>query len=99
MEKFFDNVPQDKLMTLVGKIIKNSDTESLIARYLKAGVMVNGKYENTDEGTPQGGNLSPILSMDERIKRVNWVIRGWINYFRIGKMKQNMMRIDGRLRT
>lgn len=207
LEKFFDHVPQDKLMTLVGKIIGDPDTESLIARYLKAGVMVNGEYEGTDEGTPQGGNLSPILSnimlneldrelearglhfvryaddciiavgssaaanrvmhtittwiekklglkvnaektrvtkpmklkylgfgfvkmgnkwearphqdsvkkfertlkrltkrswsisMDERIKRLNWVIRGWINYFRIGKMKTNMMRIDGHLRT
>lgn len=207
LEKFFDNVPQDKLMTLVGKIIRDPDTESLIARYLKAGVMVNGEYENTDEGTPLGGDLSPILSnimfneldrelearglhfvryaddciiavgssaaanrvmhtitawiekklglevnvektrvtkptklkylgfgfvkmgtkwearphkeslrkfertlkrltkrswsisMDERIKRLNWVIRGWINYFKIGKMKQNMIRIDGRLHT
>lgn len=207
LEKFFDNVPQDKLMTLVGKIIQDPDTESLIARYLKAGVMVEGEYEDTFEGTPQGGNLSPILSnimlneldrelearglhfvryaddciiavgssaaanrvmhtitrwiesklglkvnaektrvtkpmklkylgfgfvkmgnkwearphkdslkkfqrklkrltkrswsisMDERIKKLNWVIRGWINYFRIGKMKQNMMRIDGHLRT
>jgi RNA-directed DNA polymerase len=62
LEKFFDNVPQDKLMTLVEKIIKDPDTESLISRYLKAGVMVNGKYEATNVGTPQGGNLSPILS-------------------------------------
>lgn len=37
LEKFFDNVPQDKLMTLVGKIIKDPDTESLISKYLKAG--------------------------------------------------------------
>lgn len=207
LEKFFDNVPQDKLMTLVGKIIKDPDTESLIAKYLKAGVMDKGKYEETNKGTPQGGNLSPILSnimlneldkelesrglnfvryaddcviavgssaaanrvmntitkwierklglkvnavktrttkpkrlkylgfgfvkmegkwearphqdsiakfkrklkqltkrswsisMDERIKRLNWVIRGWINYFRIGKMKNNMTRIDEHLRT
>ena len=207
LEKFFDNVPQDKLMTLVGKIIKDPDTESLISKYLKAGVMVKGKYEETSVGTPQGGNLSPILSnimlneldkelearelnfvryaddcviavrssaaanrvmhtitkwierklglkvnmtktrvtrpsnlkylgfgfvkmgerwearphqdsvknfkrklkkltkrswsisMDERIQKLNWVIRGWINYFRIGKMKQNMMRIDEHLRT
>lgn len=62
LEKFFDNVPQDKLMTLVGKIIQDPDTESLIAKYLKAGVMDNGKYEETSKGTPQGGNLSPILS-------------------------------------
>ena len=39
------------------------------------------------------------ISMDERIRRLNWVIRGWINYFRIGMMKRNLMRIDGRLRT
>lgn len=207
LEKFFDNVPQDKLMTLVGRIIKDPDTESLISKYLKAGVMVGGKYEATKVGTPQGGNLSPILSnimlneldkelekrnlrfvryaddcvitvgssaaanrvmhtvmkwvekklglkvnmtktrttrptrlkylgfgfvkmngkwearphqdsvrsferklkkltkrswsisMSERIKRLNWVIRGWINYFRIGKMKTNLKRIDGHLRT
>lgn len=62
LEKFFDVVPQDKLMTLVGKILKDPDTESLIAKYLKAGVMVKGNYEETKKGTPQGGNLSPILS-------------------------------------
>lgn len=207
LEKFFDNVPQDKLMTLVGKIIKDPDTESLISKYLKAGVMVKGKYEATNMGTPQGGNLSPILSnlmlneldkelearglnfvryaddcviavgssaaanrvmhtvtkwiegklglkvnmtktritkpsnlkylgfgfvkmgekwearphqdsvknferklkkltkrslsisMDERIQRLNWVIRGWINYYRIGKMKKNLIRIDEHLRS
>ena len=207
LEKFFDNVNQDKLMTLVHKIIKDPDTESLIAKYLKAGVMVEGKYEDTVLGTPQGGNLSPILSnimlneldkelesrglhfvryaddcviavgssaaanrvmhtvtkwierklglkvnmtktkvtkptnlkylgfgfvkmgdkwecrphkdsldkfkrklkqltkrswsvsMDIRIQRLNWVIRGWINYFRIGKMKWNMTKIDEHLRT
>lgn len=207
LEKFFDNVNQDKLMTLVGKIIKDPDTESLISKYLKAGVMVQGRYEKTTLGTPQGGNLSPILSnimlneldkelearqlhfvryaddcviavgssaaanrvmhtitkwierklglkvnatktkvtkpsnlkylgfgfvkmgekwearphkdsldkfkrklrqltsrswsisMDNRIQRINWVIRGWINYFRIGKMKGNMTRIDKHLRN
>ena len=207
LEKFFDNVNQDKLMTLVGKIIKDPDTESLISKYLKAGVMVRGKYEETKLGTTQGGNLSPILSnimlneldkeletrglhfvryaddcviavgssaaanrvmhtitkwierklglkvnatktkvtkpsnlkylgfgfvkmgdkwecrphreslnkfkrklkaltkrswsisMDSRIQRLNWVIRGWINYFRIGKMKTNMAKIDQHLRN
>ena len=62
LEKFFDNVPQDKLMTLVGKLIHDPDTESLISKYLKAGVMVRGEYEETEKGTPQGGNLSPLLS-------------------------------------
>ena len=62
LEKFFDNVPQDRLMTLVGKVIHDGDTESLIRKYLQAGVMVKGTYEETNVGTPQGGNLSPLLS-------------------------------------
>lgn len=62
LEKFFDNVPQDKLMSLVHRIVDDGDTESLIRKYLKAGVMVRGKYEKTELGTPQGGNLSPLLS-------------------------------------
>ena len=62
LEKFFDNVPQDKLMYLVHGIINDGDTESLIQKYLNAGVMVQGVYEETEKGTPQGGNLSPLLS-------------------------------------
>lgn len=62
LEKFFDNVPQDKLMSYVGRVIHDGDTESLIRKYLKAGVMVKGQYEATELGTPQGGNLSPLLS-------------------------------------
>lgn len=207
LEKFFDNVPQDKLMSLVHKLINDPDTESLIRKYLNAGVMIKGEYEETLKGTPQGGNLSPLLSnimlneldkelearnlhfvryaddcviavrssaaanrvmatitkwiekklglkvnatktkvttpsklkylgfgfwkdkevwrakphndsiknferklkkltkrswpvtMDYRIKRLNWVIRGWINYFRIGSMKTALTRIDKHLRN
>ena len=62
LEKFFDNVPQDKLMSYVGRVIHDPDTESLIRKYLKSGVMENGMYEATELGTPQGGNLSPLLS-------------------------------------
>ena len=209
LEKFFDNVPQDKLMYLVHGIIDDGDTESLIHKYLKAGVMVRGRYEATEKGTPQGGNLSPLLSnimlneldkelearglhfvryaddcviaagssaaanrvmhtitkwiekklglkvnmtktkvtrpsnlkylgfgfwkdskdgqwkarphqdsvarfkrklknltdrswsisMDDRIKKLNAVIRGWINYYRMGSMKQALIRIDKHLRN
>ena len=207
LEKFFDNVPQDKLMTLVGKLIQDPDTESLIRKYLNAGVMVRGRYEETNKGTPQGGNLSPLLSnimlneldkelearglhfvryaddcviavgssaaanrvmhtitkwierklglkvnvtktkvttpsklkylgfgfwkdaegwkarphkdsikrferklkqltkrswsvsMDYRIEKLNQVIRGWVNYYRIGSMKAALTRIDEHLRT
>lgn len=207
LEKFFDNVPQDKLMTLVHKIVNDPDTESLIRKYLNAGVMVKGEYEPTEKGTPQGGNLSPLLSnimlneldkelekrglhfvryaddcviavgssaaasrvmhtitnwierklglkvnvtktkvtkpnnlkylgfgfwkdkedwkarphqdsikrferklkqltdrswsvdMDYRIMRLNQVIRGWINYFRMSSMRQRLIRIDKHLRN
>lgn len=209
LEKFFDNVPQDKLMTLVHNLINDPDIESLIRKYLNAGVMIKGKYEATTKGTTQGGNLSPLLSnimlneldkelearglhfvryaddcviavgssaaanrvmatvtkwiekklglkvnatkskvtkptklkylgfgfwkdnndglwkarphkdsiekfkrklkqltnrswsvtMDYRIMRLNQVIRGWINYFRMGNMKKALTRIDEHLRT
>lgn len=62
LEKFFDNVPQDRLMSLIHTVINDGDTESLIRKYLQAGVMVSGRYEETELGTPQGGNLSPLLS-------------------------------------
>lgn len=62
LEKFFDNVPHDKLMSLVHKLINDPDTESLIRKYLNAGVMIKGEYAKTTMGTPQGGNISPLLS-------------------------------------
>ena len=62
LEKFFDNVPHDKLIRIIDNEVKDSDITSLIMKYLKAGVMVNGTFEKTDVGTPQGGNLSPLLS-------------------------------------
>lgn len=62
LEKFFDNVPQDKLMSYVGRIIHDGDTESLIRKYLQAGVMIGGSFEETEMGVPQGGPLSPLLS-------------------------------------
>ena len=194
-------------MTLVHKLINDPDTESLIRKYLNAGAMIKGRYEETSKGTPQGGNLSPLLSnimlneldkelerrglhfvryaddcviaagssaaanrvmhtvtswierklglkvnmtktkvtkpgrlkylgfgfwkdaegwktrphqdsvlkfkrvlkqltkrswsvnMDYRIERLNQVIRGWINYFRIGSMKTALQKIDEHLRT
>lgn len=49
-------------MSLVHDIINDGDTESLIRKYLKAGVMTPQGYEETKLGTPQGGNLSPLLS-------------------------------------
>jgi len=62
LERFFDTVHHDKLMRIISNTIKDGDVISLIRKYLVSGVMVNGKYEETPIGTPQGGNLSPLLS-------------------------------------
>ena len=62
LEKFFDNVPQDKLIRLVDNMVNDSDITALIHKYPKAGVLINGEFEETTVGTPQGGNLSPLLS-------------------------------------
>lgn len=208
LEKFFDTVNQDRLITIIGRTIKDGDVVSLIRKYLSAGVMENGVVKPTKVGTPQGGNLSPLLSnimlneldkelearglnfvryaddciilvrsekaanrvlgsitkyiekklglkvnaekskvtrptqtkylgfsfwatkggkwkpkphiksyqklirklkqitkrkwsisLDERIKKINYLIRGWVNYFRIANMKNKIKEIDEHLRT
>lgn len=62
LERFFDTVNHDKLMRIISNTIDDGDVISLIRKYLVSGVMVKGKYEETPIGTPQGGNLSPLLS-------------------------------------
>ncbi|MEG1010011.1 MAG: group II intron reverse transcriptase/maturase [Clostridia bacterium] len=207
LENFFDTVDQDRLMNIISRTVKDGDVISLIRKFLQSGVMINGVINDTSIGTPQGGNLSPLLSnimlneldkelearglnfvryaddclivvkseksanrvmksikdfierklglkvnvekskisrpneikylgfgfyydkngkikpkphlksiekfkrnlkkitcrsysisFDERVKRLNWVIRGWINYFKIADMKTVMTRISEWLR-
>ncbi|RHW36064.1 group II intron reverse transcriptase/maturase [Neobacillus notoginsengisoli] len=62
LERFFDTVHHDKLMRIISNTIDDGDVISLIRKFLASGVMVKGKYEETPIGTPQGGNLSPLLS-------------------------------------
>lgn len=206
LEKFFDNVPHDKLLRLVSDVVKDGNVVSLVNKFLKAGVMVENEFEETMVGTPQGGPLSPLLSnvilnkldkelearglnfvryaddiiilvksekaanrvmtsitdyierklglkvnmsktkvckpnelkylgfgfykhskyeviphkeskvkfkrklksltkrsesisLDKRFERLNWLIRGWVNYFKISKMKTFLTSIDEWLRT
>ena len=208
LEKFFDTVNQDRLITIIRRTIKDGDVVSLIRKYLSAGVMENGIIKSSKVGTPQGGNLSPLLSnimlneldkelearglnfvryaddciilvksekaanrvlnsitkfiekklglkvnaekskitrptqtkylgfsfwmskggkwkpkphiksyqklirklkqltnrrwsisLDERIKEINYLVRGWVNYFRIANMKSKIAEIDEHLRT
>ena len=208
LERFFDTVNQDKLIGIIRRTVKDGEVVSLIRKFLASGVMEKGMYQPTTVGTPQGGNLSPLLSnimlneldkelearelnfvryaddcmifvksekaanrvlesitnyienklglkvnaekskvskptgikflgygfwvakggvykpkphlksiqklkrklkaltcrswsisLDNRIRKLNYVIRGWVNYFRIANMKNVLEKIDERLRT
>ena len=62
LQKFFDTVCHDKLISIIMKTIHDGELVSLIRKYLVSGVMENGIVSPTKVGTPQGGNLSPLLS-------------------------------------
>jgi len=62
LEKFFDTVNQSKLIEILSRTVKDGRVVSLIHKYLKAGVVVHNKFEDTNVGVPQGGPLSPLLS-------------------------------------
>jgi group II intron reverse transcriptase/maturase len=75
LEEFFDTVNQSKLIEVLSRTVKDGRVVSLIHKYLKAGVVVRNKFEDTDMGVPQGGPLSPLLSnimlneLDEELER------------------------------
>ena len=62
LEKFFDNVNHDILMSRVGRRVGDRRVLAVIRRYLQAGTMAGGVESPRQEGTPQGGPLSPLLS-------------------------------------
>lgn len=62
MEKFFDRVNHDILMSRISRVIKDKLVLRLIRRYLQSGIMEQGVATARTEGTPQGGPLSPLLS-------------------------------------
>lgn len=62
LEKFFDRVNHDVLLSRVERQVKDPKVLKLIRRYLKSGIMTDGVCTRSEEGTPQGGPLSPILS-------------------------------------
>ncbi len=62
LEKYFDRVNHDMLMARVARVVKDKRVLKLIRAYLNSGVMVEGVVIDTEEGTPQGGPLSPLLS-------------------------------------
>lgn len=62
LQSFFDEVNQDKLIGIIRRSVKDGDVVSLIRKFLQSGVMEKGVIQETKKGTPQGGNLSPLLS-------------------------------------
>lgn len=62
LEKFFDKVNHDMLMGLLAKRVKDKMVLKLIRKYLESGIMINGVEIISEEGVPQGGPLSPLLS-------------------------------------
>ena len=62
LEKFFDTVNQSKLIEVLSREIKDGRVISLIHKYLRAGVVWCGKFEETNIGVPQGGPLSPLCA-------------------------------------
>jgi RNA-directed DNA polymerase len=62
LEKFFDTVNHDVLMSRIARKVTDQVLLALIGRYLRAGVLVGSTVEPTDWGTPQGSPMSPLLS-------------------------------------
>jgi group II intron reverse transcriptase/maturase len=61
LEKYFDTVNQSKLIQVLSETIKDGRVISLIHRFLRSGIMVDGMFQESPEGVPQGGPLSPLL--------------------------------------
>ena len=77
LAKYFDSVPQMKLIEILQRTVKDNDVISLIHKFLKAGVIEEGLFQRTEEGMPQGGPLSPLLSnimlneLDQELEKRN----------------------------
>ena len=107
IEKYFDTVNHDKLISIIRERVNDKTTLHLIRSFLKAGIMEDGLVKPNKIGVPQGGPLSAILSkLYNKIRellcrrkaaaqplslvftKVNQVVRGWINYFKIGNCQE-----------
>lgn len=87
LESFFDEIPHGLILRLLRRKIQDERFITLIARALKAGVMVEGRYEKTVKGCPQGSPMSPILSnivlneLDQELERRGHKYDRWADDF------------------
>lgn len=83
LEKFFDTVNHDKLMSLLMRKVTDKDTLKFIRQYLRSGIMEGGMVSQRTEGTPQGSPLSPLLSniiLDELDKELSSRGHSFVRY-------------------
>jgi len=89
LKSFFDEIPHDLILRLIRRKIADEQLVTLVARALKAGVIVEGKYEKTTKGSPQGSPLSPMLSnivlneLDHELERRGLKYCRWADDFLI----------------
>ena len=89
LKSFFDEIPHELILRLIRGKIADERLVTLVARALKAGVIVEGKYEKTTKGSPQGSPLSPMLSnivlneLDHELERRGLKYCRWADDFLI----------------
>jgi group II intron reverse transcriptase/maturase len=89
LENFFDKIPHELILKLIRRKIDDERLVTLIARAIKAGVIVDGKFEKTTEGCPQGSPVSPMLSnivlneLDQELERRGLRYTRWADDFLI----------------
>ena len=87
ISKFFDTVNHDVLMNRVARKVRDKRVLRLIGKYLRAGVMRNGRLQKTSKGVPQGGPLSPLLAnillddLDKELERRGHCFVRYADYF------------------
>jgi len=87
LESFFDKIPHGLILKLIRRKVADERMITMIARALKAGVIVEGKFEKTTEGCPQGSPLSPVLSnivlndLDHELERRGLRYARWADDF------------------
>lgn len=89
IQGYFDNINHKILLGLLKRRISDRGVIKLCRQWLQSGVIEDGKYYRTEKGSPQGGN---------KVQKLNQLIRGWINYFKIRSMRKLCAKLDGQIR-